>query len=281
MTKKIFHILLLSLFIPYISLAQGLKGNTANIDDPRGLFISSAATAFHHTAQLVAGYELYYSGLGGNGLQNGFAGFAYPNRTYGSFSLIGQYFTTDIYRSSSLSFGYGHRLWNNRISLGLDLGMRFISYNEDNFQLVDANDPVFSDGNSKGAFDLGLSLLANPVNYLYVGLAVKHLNQPNISLVEDDVRMPIKFQASLMFRNSVVNPLIHFDYEDDRLNLDLGLERWCLDRRVMIRVNYYRYNFGTSAAFILPIQNNKVRVEYEYRYPLSELSDVSWRFNNR
>ena len=274
MTKKLSYILLL-LLIPSMSISQGVKGNAANIGDLRGLFISSAVTAFHHTAQMVAGYELYYSGLGGNGLQNGFAGFSYPHRRVGAFSLVGQYFATEIYRSSNLSFGYGHSWWNKRISLGLDMGMIFISYNQDNFRLVDLNDPVFQNGNTKNALDLGLSVLTNPVDPLYIGISVKHLNQPNISLVGDDVRMPINVQGSVMFNNSFASPLISLEYVDDNFNIDLGLERWFLGRRVMIRANYYQYNLGASAAFILPVQDIRVRLEYEYRYPLSELSDVS------
>ena len=272
--KKITLIIFFSI-IPITSQSQGIKGNIVNTDDPRVIFLSSAATALQPYPQIVAGYELYYSGLGGHGLQNGFVGFSYPHRRFGAFSLNGQYFTSEIYRTGNLSFGYGQALLKGRINLGVDLGMIFFSYNEDNFKLVDWNDPVFLEGTSKSAFDLGLSILAVPIDPLYIGLAVKHLNQPNISLIGDDIRIPIKFQSGVMFNNSVISPLINLEYSDDDLNWYLGLERWFFNRRAMVRANYYSHNFGATVAFIIPVQHNWLRFEYEYRYPLSELSDVS------
>jgi len=261
--------------MPIISIAQGIKGNTANIDDPRVIFISTATRTLQHSAQFVAGYELYYSGLAGTGLQNGFVGFSFPHRYLGSFGFYGQYFTSDIYRSGNFSIGYGYPFVNNQISVGLDLGIVFFSYNQDNFRLVDLNDPVFRDGTSTISFDLGLSVLVNPLDPLFFGMAVKHLNQPNMSLVGNDVRMPIKFQSGVLYKNSIVSPLINFEYFDEKFNIDLGVECWLFDRRAMLRVNYYRYSLGATAAFIIPLQNNWFRFEYEYRYPLSELSDVS------
>ncbi len=261
--------------MPIISIAQGIKGNTANIDDQRVIFISTATRTLQHSAQFVAGYELYYSGLAGTGLQNGFVGFSFPHRYLGSFGFYGQYFTSDIYRSGNFSIGYGYPFVNNQISVGLDLGIVFFSYNQDNFRLVDLNDPVFRDGTSTISFDLGLSVLVNPLDPLFFGIAVKHLNQPNMSLVGNDVRMPMKFQSGVLYKNSIVSPLINFEYFDEKFNIDFGVERWLFDRHAMLRVNYYRYNLGATAAFIIPLQNNWFRFEYEYRYPLSELSEVS------
>lgn len=263
------------LTITTICHSQGIKGTIVNSDDPRSLFLSSATTVLQHNPQFVAGYELYYQGLAGNGLQNGFAGFSYPNRRLGTFSLSGQYFTSEIYRSSNFSLGYGRSLWNGNVSLGLDLGVIFLSYNQDNFRLVDLNDPVFARGTSRSAIDLGMSVLLNPVDLFYFGIAVKHLNQPDISLAEDDVRMPIQFQSGVMFKNSFFSPLINLEYFNKNFDLYLGLERWFFDQRAMIRANCYRHNFGVSAAFTIPLQQNWLRFEYEYRYPLSELSAVS------
>lgn len=272
--KRIITIYMI-LLIPTFSLSQGIKGNVANFDDPRIMFLSSAAIAFQSYPQTVAGYELYYLGLGGHGLQNGFAGFSYPHPTLGAFSLSGQYFSSDIYRNGNLSFSYGLVLFKRRVSLGVDLGMIFFSFNQDNFKLVDLNDPVFAQGTSKSAFDFGMNMLVNPVDPLFIGFAVKHLNQPNISLIGDEVHQPIGYYGGIMFRNSVISPFLNLNYSDDHFNFYLGVERWFFDRRAMVRANCYRYDFGASAAFMIPIQHHWLRFEYEYRYPLSELSDVS------
>jgi len=274
MAKEVTYILFLILF-PAVLIAQGVKGNAANVEDPKLLFISPAATALQNNPGIVAGYELYYSGLGGNGLRNGFAGLLFPHRRWGAFSLNGQYFTADIYRSGNFSLGYGKTVWNDKLSLGLELGIAFLGYNRDNFRLIDLNDPVFANGSSKSALDLGISLVARPIAPLYLAVVLKHLNRPNLSLVGDEVRMPLYFQGAALFANSFASPLVAIEYADDKVNVNFGLQRWLLDHRAMVRANYYRFNFGVTAGFIVPVQQNMVRLEYEYRYPLSDLSDVS------
>lgn len=269
--KKQITVLLIFLLMSGMSHAQGLKGNPANYEEPRVLFISPAAMARQNMAQIATGYELYYSGL----FHNVLAALSLPSKRLGVFGWQGQYFTAEVYRQADFSFVYGRTLLHQKIGLGLNLGLFFFSYNQGDFQLVDPGDPVFREGTSKSALDLGLSLLANPIDPLFIGLTIKHLNRPNISLVGDDVRLPIYFQSGLLLRWAIVSPVINFEYDEQELNIDLGLQRWFLNHKFMIRANYYRYNLGVTAGFIIPLANNWVRLDYEYRYPLSELSGAS------
>ncbi len=272
---KRFVALTIFLLIPLIAIAQGVRGNVANVSDPRTLFLSPAAMAFQVDPRFVAGYELYHLGLGENGMHNGFIGVAYPHRSFGSVSLAGQYFSSIIYRTSTLALGYGRAFLNNRIALGFDMGWRFISYEEENFKLRDLNDPVFARGVSKSALDIGISLLMNPFEPLYFGFGIKQLNRPDISLAEDIVRLPIQFHSGVLLKTRVANPAVSILYEDDELDFQLGVERWFLDQRMMMRANFNRYDLGAAAAFNIPLQQHWLRFEYEYRYPLSELSQVS------
>ena len=270
--KRKATILLLIFIAPAACWSQTVKGNVANINDPKTVFVSAAATAFYNSMQIVSGYELYYTGLN---LQNGFAAFSYPHHRFGAFSFSGQYFLSDIYRAGNYHLGYGRALLDRRLSVGLELGLISFSFNTDNFQLDDWDDPVFRNGASRTKADLGVSVLANPIDPLYLGMSFKHLNQPNISLVGDNIRMPIKFQAGVMLRSAILNPSIDLELYDRTTTLHFAMERWFFDNKFLLRTNYYHYNLGGTIGFIVPVNKNYLRFEYEYRYPLSEISDVS------
>lgn len=272
MIKLMYQLVLLGL--PILSLAQEISSNVANFDNPRVIFNSPAAIAFQRDLQVVAGYELYYAGLGGDGLQNGFVGAAFPHQVLGTFSLSSQYFTSGLYRRSQVQLGYGYRLLSGRLSLGANVGLLSIAYDQDKFHLLDANDPVFQNGASINSFDLGLSALAELTDRCYFGFSLWHLNRPNISLVGDQVRLLITGQASLMFISHWLNPLLHLEYADEDVNFQLGLEKWLFDRQFLLRGHYDGFNLGADVGWNLPLAGQRLRLEYEYRFPLSELNSV-------
>lgn len=271
MTRNL-SIIIVFLIFPAASWSQAAKGNAANADDPRVVFVSPAATALYHSAQIVTGYELLYAGLN---LRNGFAAFSYPHSRFGTLSFTGQYFLSDIYRTGNYLIGFGRAALNQRLSFGVELGVISFSFNSDNFRLNDIDDPVFRNGASKTALDVGFSMMTNPADPVYLGMSVKHLNKPNMSLIGDNVRMPMKFQASVMLRSAIFNPLLSFEYFDDRADINLGLERWFFDNKFLVRTNYDSYNIGATVGFVVPMQGSYLQFEYEYRYPLSEISDIS------
>ncbi len=271
MIRKLLIIILI-LTIPIAVWSQTVRGHVANSDDPRILFVSPAGAALLPSAQIVTGYEMLYTGLG---LKNGFAAFSSPHQRFGAFSVIGQYFLSDIYRTGNFNIGYGRALLDRRFCLGLELGVISFSYNSDNFRLNDLNDPVFRNGASKTTLDLGVSVLANPIDPVFLGMSLRHLNQPNISLIGDNVRMPIKFQAGVMLRSAILDPSFDFEYYDGRSTINFAMERWFFDHKFLLRTNYYHFNLGGTVGFVVPVNKNYLRFEYEYRYPLSEISDIS------
>ncbi|MDZ7342444.1 MAG: OmpA family protein, partial [candidate division KSB1 bacterium] len=272
MRLLIFQVALLWLLV--IARAQEISSNVANFDDPRVIFNSPAAVAFQAQVQMIAGYELYYAGLGADGLQNGFAGVALPHHSLGTVGLAGQYFSSGLYRRSQIQLGYGYRLISGRLSLGTNVGLISIAYDEGKFHLLDANDPVFQNGTSKNSLDVGAGVLAQLTDGLYWGFNLQHLNRPNISLVADDVRMPITCQTSFMLVSRWLNPLFHLEYAADDLNFQVGLEKWLFDHQFLLRGHYDGFNVGANLGWNLPLASHWLRLEYEYRYPVSELNSV-------
>ena len=272
-------ILLFILVIPAIIQAQNVKANAGNINDPKVLFISSAAMGLQNSAMVVAGYELYYPGIADIGLKNGFTAISFPTKKYGAFGVQAQYFTSGIYRQGNYGISYSYPILKNKLSLGLDLGLFHFSYNENNFNLVDANDPVFLKNVGKNSLDIGISIFANPISRLFWGTSLKHINKPNISLTDADVVLPIKIQSGLMFNHSIVSPLINVEYFDERLDIDVGLERWLFNNQAMLRANYNAHYLDAAAGFIIHTSHNWIRFDYEFRYPFSDLSTISNNFH--
>ncbi|OQX95093.1 hypothetical protein B6I21_07210 [candidate division KSB1 bacterium 4572_119] len=195
--KNSIRILLFCLLGLNIAQAQEMKTNAGNMFDPRISFISPAALGFGDVTRLVVGYNMYYQGIAGDGLRNGFAAFSLPDGKFGSFGLIGEHFTSNNFQQGDYRFGYSQSFFNNKIRLGLELGVIYLSYNSDKFQGVDLNDPVFQQTTSKSSFNIGSSIFINPVHSLYAGISVRHLNRPNASLIGEDVRIPTKIQKGI------------------------------------------------------------------------------------
>ena len=278
MLKQI--IVIISVFLlPINSWSQDVKSNAANVNDPKIIFVSPASLSMIPTAQFVAGYQMYYPGISSEGLRNGFGAFSLPLGELGTFGVNGQYFTSFIFRKGNVSLGYSKTLFDERISFGFDVGIYYISYNQENFQLVHQDDPVFRRNSSKNMLDIGFGILVNPLSRLYLGIAAKHLNQPNVSLIDDDIKIPTQFNIGLMYDHPLVNPLIDIEYSDNNLDINFGVERWLLKKNALLRLNYNQYNLGAAAALIFHSSGYWLRFEYEYKYPLSDLKDVANDFH--
>jgi outer membrane protein OmpA-like peptidoglycan-associated protein len=76
-------------------------------------------------------------------------------------------------------------------------------------------------------------------------------------------------------RSAILNPSFDFEYYDNVSAINIGLARWFFNNKFLLRTSYYNFNLGAAIGFIVPINQNSLRIEYEYRYPLSEISDIS------
>ena len=279
MKKRIILLLLPWLLMPGTAWPQGVTANAGNIHDPRILFVTPAAIGLQRAAHVVTGYELYYTGIADDRLRNGFAAFSFPARRWGNFGFSGQYFTSQIFRRGDFSFGYGRSLFSKKLGLGLNVGLINLSYNRENFRLVDPDDPVFRQRSSKNTLDVGASVLVNPIGPLFIGMAVSYLNQPNASLIDQNVRTPISADVGMMVDHPMLRPLLNVRYSDEKLDVDLGLESWFFERHAMLCGNYTRQNLSAGAAYVIDAPRYSFRFDYAYQYPLSDLSKISNGFH--
>jgi hypothetical protein len=86
-----------------------------------------------------------------------------------------------IYSQSYFSFALSRR-FKNLFSVGLKAGLLSKSYNRDDFNLVDLDDPVFKNQKGFTRLDLGGGVTFWPLPSVSVSLSRDHLNRPNVAL---------------------------------------------------------------------------------------------------
>jgi len=278
MCKRILLVLCF-LLIPSLAKAQVVDSNAGNYRDPRTVFVNPAASGLNNDLFLAAGFEKFYLGLANNSIQSGFAAVTYPIGPFGNAGFTAQYFSADVYRQGLYSITFGRPLMQEKVCLGFDLGLRNISYNLDNFYMGDPSDPVFLGGNSKNSLDFGVSALLNPRDSVYLGLSARHLNEPNISLVDDPIKVPMKLQAGLRVDYGSVAPLLNIAYQDEESDWDVGVESWFLEDHAMLTGSYGQEDIRFGAAYVLDSSENSLRLDYQFRYPVNDLHSITSGFH--
>jgi hypothetical protein len=194
--KHVFGLLIL-LCLTAIPLSAQVGQNyfpadPANIYDWRSAMVNPSISDFQNGA-VDAGFKILYLGFADNNASAFKASYAlvnFPRRLpyllTGGFQL--QLFNTPLYQETELKFIFSRRI-KNIYSLGLSVGVLGISYTRDNFDLVDAGDPVFARGTSRWPLDIGLGVTIMPTEQWIIGLGIRHLNSPPVSLLNNDVKL--------------------------------------------------------------------------------------------
>lgn len=254
---------------------MGVRTNSSNFHDPRLMFVNPAGMTAFRSALGVIGYKLYYVGIDHDNLNNGFLGFSYPIEKFGAFGITGQYFRSHILNKQILEANYATPVLFNKITFGLNFGLLGISYDNDNFNLIDENDPLLTGSTSKNSFNFGFGMLINPIADLFVGVSLNHLNQPDISLEGGKEKLPITTNVSLIYNHWLIQPLISFENIDKQNYVNFGLEKWFLNQNAMLRGLISPEQFSIGAAYL----HKNFRFDYEYEYALSELNKVTTGFH--
>jgi len=254
---------------------MGVRMNSSNFHDPRLMFVNPAGMAAFHSALGVMGYKLYYVGIDHDDLNNGFMGFSYPTEKFGTFGIIGQYFRSHLLNKQVLQAIYATPRLFNKISFGLNFGLLGTSYDKDHFNLIDENDPLLSGNTSKNSFNVGLGMLINPIADLFVGISLNHLNQPDISLEGGKEKLATATNVSLIYNHWWIQPLISWENIDQQNYFHFGVEKWFFSQNAMLRGLISPEQISLSTAY----QFKNFRFDYEYKYALSELNEVTTGFH--
>jgi len=173
----------------------GAKDSTAILSNPARLAAVERADFYFMHGQMYAGME----GVGTIG--QGFVSSAFPTRwgTLGlglaTFRAQGLLNERTVLVSAAKRFG--------RLELGVTGKHLHHGYEVGGDPLA-ANDPVFANGTSKGAFSLDAGAALRVSDALTIGAAVRNLNAPDVGLaVEDRVQREFQTGAAYDFGDKV------------------------------------------------------------------------------
>ncbi|MCG3155814.1 MAG: hypothetical protein DKINENOH_02422 [bacterium] len=82
--------------------------------------------------------------------------------------------------------------FSERLALGSDLAVAWQAYDREEFDLVDADDPVFRRASSPLIFDPGLGLTARVHEAVLLGASVYHFNRPNLARAGEKFNLPLE-----------------------------------------------------------------------------------------
>jgi len=180
-----------------------------------------------------------------------------------------RYFSAGIYSEISGSLMLSRRIQNN-ISLGIKIGFGRFGFARQDFNLVDANDPLLAGNLAKTSFNLGFGALWNP-DRLAIGLGIDHLNRPNIGRQTNAI-LPQEISAAVGYKFGNIMPalLLHHDGNFARYGLAVSANHE--------RFGLLRLAFENTMPIKIELQFNLSRdnsLQYGFDLPAEELSTVS------
>jgi hypothetical protein len=219
-TRKLFLAILSLAIFQNANAQNSINANPAEMSDFRAGFVNPAIISFQD-AHVALGGKLFHLGFVENHsspFRQGVASLALP---FGVSNMMGlgiqaQYFNSPLYSQSNLGFAITRRV-HGIFAIGAKINVFNHAYNEDSFDLVDANDPVFANGSSKWSASVGLGVAAMPYPFLTLGIGIDHINRPNISLAGDEVYQPFKANFGAVLTLGMVQTSISAAYEDNEL----------------------------------------------------------------
>ncbi len=164
----------------------------SNLFDWRAALQNPSIGAFQNGAVEV-GFKLHHLGFADNNasaFRSTYALLNMPRRLPAglSFGLQTQFFNNPLLQESQFNIALS-RKFSRVVSIGFGIGLRNLSYNRDNFDLVDQDDPVFAQGTSRWQPDLSAGITVLAFSPVVLGLGISHFNRPSVSLIGDDVRL--------------------------------------------------------------------------------------------
>jgi len=269
-------ITILVLHIPSAIRGQSyIDANPSDVYDFKSTFINPAIMPFMPKHVMVGGQVFHYGFVNDNNaaFKQGFMSLSFPYTL--PFQIgIGFHantFSNPLFARNNFSLQIARRIFGS-FSVGAKLNIFGINYNSSNFDLVDAGDPVFSNGLSKYNVSPGIGLIYYPSHIIALGISMNHLNKPDISLKGDGIKKSQEITCGLVFRWQQMRMSTGFIMEGNEIkptgNIELGVPDHYMLRAGILRESA---RFEGQIHLAGPISLN-----YSYDYYLSELAQTSF-----
>lgn len=188
---------------------------TAIADDAYAIFYNPAGLASLERPQLGVGYSRLFWGLSDQS-DLGLSHALYAQPLGGRRGTLGaswqRFALNDIYAEQTYHLSYGRRVLEKRglgkLSAGVSakyLHRSFVQPSEafnavDRLTSTGQSDPLLTGATGKGVLDFDLGLLHRFGRRTSLGLAIKHLNQPNVAFGSDPDKLPMSLHLGLGYK---------------------------------------------------------------------------------
>ncbi len=234
-------ICLVFIILPAHTRAQGyFQWNTADRNKLWVTEINPAIISFQNT-EFSAGLKLFHVGfLQGNSLGmresrlNLSAPFYLPFEIGVGFDL--RYFTAGIYSEISSALMLSKEVYP-KLSIGAKVALDHRGFSKENFNIVDADDPLINSGLSLNALNVGFGAYWAPGKFR-LGMGVDHLNTPNVGLISTSV-YPKEVSGAIGYRVGMFTPtlLLHDNGIEIKYGFSVTYEKPHIGR---LRLGYER-----------------------------------------
>ena len=270
----------------------GLSG-TARPRDASSIYLNPASAGLIRANCLSAGYSRLAWGIGGASIERAHGSYVFRRPDIGgaalSFSILNQ--DVSYYAKLGLTASGEFIVLKRRLALGVTGNWYQTGYRPSQFVgHDDGTDPLFRDGTQSNALGISAGLAANLYRDLWLGLAARDINEPNLAF-QDTVgwgKRPMELQGGLYYPiHRYFRPSLDLMWRNETINEEQVL-RWRLGADARLPRGFYvRTGFdGTSIDAGLTIYAGSLfgglDMDYAFVYPLekdlAEVGAVSHHF---
>jgi len=275
MIKRIIFTLLL-ISILFLKGAYGqdfIYGPATSIMDSKTQFANPAIISFQ-PSHFALGVKTYHMGFFENSnfdYRHGYFTLSAPRMIGSRFGsgLQVQYFDSPIFSRSQFGGSASVQILR-RFSVGANVSLHHIGYNQDNFVDFDFDDPVFQDGFSGFTLNTAAGIFARPIPNLELGAGARNINEPDLSLIGANANEPMEIFAAVSYNFGLLKG-----------TFEIIEGRYGLQNRTHIEAystqGYYaragtNMNFDSGYFEAQALLFGGVSVNYQYELPFNELA---------
>jgi hypothetical protein len=288
MTMKRLTLLALLLLLPLFAhdvRAQDLyMGNPADPALLEAAFSNPALNAYikDRIALALTSHQVGIAG-GFFAIRSGIISYHFPWQLRGVAAAV-QFLKVGLYSENDFRVSYGRRVLGP-VSLGGNLDVFTHSYDRSAFYMFDDRDPVFRNGTTKAGVSFGFGLTAEPYPSVTVGLALEHINQPNLAFGDGNYDQPLVFALGVKWHLRGFNatsavkslPVTGYSLNAGGDAAEKMLKYTAAGGEVPVGRGAVRFNSDASAALIeaeVPLYGD-LFINYRYSYPLTAINLAS------
>lgn len=220
-----------------VAAQRQLPLNAANPTDHYIVFANPAGIV-SQGKQGMAGTQWLHAGLPGDNLRYNAAFFTFPVGGKAALGLRSVHFSSNILQEGTFSLLFGHKLFEERLRLGLNANLLYFMYDRDKFEGFNRNDPVLAKGTAKNAFSLGAGVLLWLSERLACGFSVDDINRPDIALGAAAFETETRYNLGAIYLHPLLSPQLDLQRDGREVSLQAGAHRRFLDEKAVLFAGY-------------------------------------------